>query len=79
MRDAWGLYDAFQSDERVGVVHEPLQIEDRWRAHTAGGTFSPKVWNDAYLAAFAMEGGLKLVSFDQGFRQYEGLDGLILP
>ena len=37
MRDAWGLYDAFQSDERVGVVHEPLQIEDRWRAHTAAG------------------------------------------
>ncbi len=78
MNEAWGLYDQFQSDERVGVTHEPVRIEEEWRKHTGSRTFSPKLWNDAYLAAFAIASGLKLVSFDQGFRQYEGLDDWIL-
>ncbi len=45
---------------------------------TQGGTFSPNVWNDAYLAAFAMAGGYELVSFDKGFAQFSGLKCTIL-
>jgi toxin-antitoxin system PIN domain toxin len=78
MEGAWGLYDQFLSDERVVVIHEPARIEDRWRAQTSGGMFSPKLWNDAYLAAFALVADVKLVTFDRGFRQFEGLNGLIL-
>jgi hypothetical protein len=79
MEGAWALYDQFLSDERVVVIQEPARIEDPWRTHTSGGLFSPKLWNDAYLAAFARVAGVKLVSFDRGFRQFEGLDGVILP
>jgi predicted nucleic acid-binding protein len=31
------------------------------------------LWQDAYLAAFARAAKLHLVTFDGGFRQYEGL------
>ena len=43
-------------------------------------TPSPKHWMDAYLAAFAMRGGQRLVTFDRAYRQFEtaGLDLLLL-
>ncbi len=34
-------------------------------------TISPKVWADAYLAAFAIRAGVPLVSFDADFAKYE--------
>jgi predicted nucleic acid-binding protein len=39
---------------------------------------APKRWMDAYLAAFAIAAGQRLVTFDQGFRSYAGLDVLML-
>ena len=33
---------------------------------------------DAYLAAFALSAGLRLVTFDQGFALFPGLDLLLL-
>jgi predicted nucleic acid-binding protein len=43
-----------------------------------GETYSPKIWNDAYLAAYALAAGLSLVTFDRGFAGYEELDHTIL-
>jgi len=36
------------------------------------------VWNDAYLAAFAQAAGLEIITFDQGFSQYDGVNSVIL-
>jgi predicted nucleic acid-binding protein len=36
------------------------------------------VWNDAYIAAFAIAGGCEIVTFDQGFKQFPGLSCTIL-
>jgi len=58
LRDAWRMYDRILEEPRVNFAVEPPGIEDRWRALTQTQTFSPKVWNDAYLAAFASRGGL---------------------
>jgi len=38
----------------------------------------PKVWMDAFLAAFAMTGGYQLVTTDRAFKQFKGLDVLVL-
>lgn len=38
---------------------------------------APKVWMDAYLAAFAIAGNLRLVSLDQDSKQFAA-DGLKL-
>ena len=78
MDEAWRLYDLFLSDSRIGYCEELAGIESHWRAYTVGLTFSPKVWNDAYLAAFAKVAGWQIVTCDQGFSQYVGLNSLIL-
>ena len=75
---AWEMYDAFLNDPRVLFAEEPQGLDSAWRGYTRGATFSPKVWNDAYLAAFAQVAGLTLVSFDRGFTQYTGLTATIL-
>ncbi|MEX2172203.1 MAG: TA system VapC family ribonuclease toxin [Pirellulales bacterium] len=75
---AWQLYDHFLGHQRVVFAEEPAGLEAVWRRFTAGRRFSPKLWNDAYLAAFAETGGYEIVSFDQGFSQYKGLHSTIL-
>ena len=50
--EAWRKYDQLLRDSRVAFAHEPADVETNWRAFTQGQTYSPKVWNDAYLAAF---------------------------
>src|SRR5262249_4967336 len=53
---AWQLYDTTRSDPRVSFAVEPVGLESAWRQFTGGQQFSPKLWNDAYLAAFALTG-----------------------
>ena len=79
LTDAWRLYDTLLSDPRVMFVEEPVQIEPQWRTFTQGQTHSPHVWSDAYLAAFALAGGLQLVTFDKALAQYPDLTSLLLP
>ncbi len=75
---AWDLYDRILSDPRIAFVHEPSDIEIHWRAFTRRSTFSPNLWSDAYLAAFARAAGLELVTFDKGFAQFPSLNCTIL-
>jgi toxin-antitoxin system PIN domain toxin len=79
LAQAWQKYDAFQSDARVSYVDEPANVETPWRNWTKQQTFSPHVWNDAYLAAFALSAGLEVVTFDQAFSQFHGTKCVILP
>jgi toxin-antitoxin system PIN domain toxin len=76
--EAWELYDLFLSDPRVTFAAEPPGLEPQWRLFTGGRRFAPNLWNDAYLAAFAVAGGYELVTFDHGFSQYPGLAFVIL-
>jgi uncharacterized protein len=74
-RKAWAAYDAFLADDRI-VLHaeEPAGLEMRWKRLALRDTPSPKVWMDAYLAAFALAGGFRLVTTDGAFKQFRGLD-----
>jgi toxin-antitoxin system PIN domain toxin len=78
MSNAWRWYDLFLADGRIAFASEPAGIEPLWRGYTAGQTFSPKVWNDANLAAFANVAGWRLVTFDQAFVQYVGAAACVL-
>jgi len=69
--DAWQKYDLFLTDPRVSFADEPANVEQHWRSFTARQTFSPHVWNDAYLAAFALSANLEVVTFDKGMPQYK--------
>ena len=78
LTDAWQKYDVFQSDPRISYVDEPTGVEPLWRGYTQRQTFTPKVWNDAYLAAFACASNFELITIDQGFSQYANLRCTIL-
>ena len=77
--DAWQKFDMLMCDPRVAFADEPAGVETQWRGFTQSQTFSPHVWNDAYLAAFALVANLELVSFDKGFKQYAKVTCRILP
>jgi toxin-antitoxin system PIN domain toxin len=75
---AWSAYEGFLADERILWVAEPSGLESHWKKLARNAKASPKLWMDAYLAAFAMTGGYKLVTTDKAFKQFKGLDLLVL-
>ena len=79
LSDAWRMYDAFLGDPLISFCGEPADVEPLWRGYTQRQSFSPKVWNDAFLAAFAQAAGYDLITFDKGFAQFENLNSTILP
>jgi uncharacterized protein len=76
---AWQKYDLYRLDPRIEFADEPTATEHHWRNFTQQHSFSPKIWSDAYLAGFALAGGLTLVTFDQGFSKFPGVHCLFLP
>jgi uncharacterized protein len=78
MGEAWRLYDVFLGDGRIAYAEEPGGLEPLWRRYTAGLSFSPKVWNDAYLASFAKSAGWQVVTCDRAFSRYQGVATVIL-
>ena len=77
MADAWALWDRIWADDRVTFLAEPDEIEKEFRSRSRLGSYSPKVWADAYLLAFASMGGLKFVTFDQALKT-RGTNVLVL-
>ena len=76
---AWSCYDKLLEDERVYFIREPEGLEKAWRVSTRNRGYSHKVWNDAYLVAFAQTANLEVTTFDQGFREYNSIRVTILP
>jgi uncharacterized protein len=75
---AISLYGALLRHDRVRFAElEPVGMEKAWHSAAASRQTAPKRWMDAYLAAFSRLAGMRLVTFDRGFRQYEA-DGLDL-
>ena len=75
---AWKLYDSILMDPRVQYINEPLGVEPQWRMYAQGSSYSPKIWSDAYLAAFAKVADFEFATFDTGFKQYPGLSLTLL-
>lgn len=63
------------ADDRIVLrSDEPAGLEAHWRTYAARESASPKLWMDAYLAAFAISDGYRMVTTDTAYRQFEGLD-----
>lgn len=71
---AWQAYQTWVQTEGVSIVEEPADLEENWKAAAVRDTASPKLWMDAYLAAFAMSAGYQLVTTDNAFKQFKGLE-----
>ena len=77
-REAWEVIGSFMEDERITFVSEPEGLEETWKTWALRDTNSPKLWMDAYLAAFALRGGLQMITTDKAFSQFNGLDLRVL-
>ena len=75
---AWQAYQAVVALPEVSFLTEPQGIEPAMQKLTQPSRTGAPDWTDAYLAAFANLAGLRIVSFDKGFKQYSGLTLLAL-
>lgn len=78
--DALELLERFMAASSVGYRDEPPGLFPLWKQLAARPTSAPRSWMDAYLAAFAIAGGMTLITLDKGFAAFEkaGLSALIL-
>ncbi|MGH9116169.1 MAG: TA system VapC family ribonuclease toxin [Acidimicrobiales bacterium] len=77
--EAWTAYQSLLSDDRVAFqALEPRDLESRWESFALRNEPSPKLWMDAYLAAYAVGSGCRMVTTDAAYRQFDGLDLLVL-
>ena len=75
---AWKLNDRLLGDPRFSWEPEPSTLEAELHRLTKGFPYSPKLWQDAYFAAFAVAADLPLVTFDRGFRKFPRLRSQVL-
>jgi toxin-antitoxin system PIN domain toxin len=72
------LFSTLVSEPEVIYLAEPEAIQTAWYrlAVLEKNAASPKVWMDAYLAAFAISANISLATIDQDFVKYRryGLD-----
>ena len=76
--EAWSTYKGWLTSRLVAWTDEPPALESHWHRFAAKKSASPKLWMDAYLAAFAVAGHFQLVTTDKAFKQFKGLDCLVL-
>jgi len=72
--EAWRLWENWYKDDRIHWINEPSELVDTWKRFGAIRSASPKLWMDSYLAAIAKETGSQLVTLDQVFKGFKGLD-----
>jgi toxin-antitoxin system PIN domain toxin len=75
---AWAIFEKLSKDERITFAEEPGVLGETWKKFAARSNPSPKLWMDAYLAAFAVRAGFQLVTADKAFTQFDGLDLCLL-
>jgi hypothetical protein len=76
--EVWSGWDLLLTDDRFAAVDEPAGFESEWRRSTQSLPHGRSAETDFYFAAFATAGGHRLLTFDRGFRSFDGLDVLIL-
>ncbi len=73
--DAWALYAGLLADPNIGFHHEPPGLTRSW-LNLALDTPAPP--SALYLAAFALESGLSLVSLDPVYATIPGIRSEVL-
>lgn len=76
--EAWLFLDTLCSAPGVEIAQWTPAVRKRWAELCVQSNLRGNDCNDAMLAALALERGLRLVTFDQGFRRFPGLRLLLL-
>ena len=75
---AWGILQQWEAQPRVAFRDELAGTEELLRGWSGSLDLRGGDWTDAYLAALAIAGDLRLVTFDRGFERFPGLSWLHL-
>jgi len=70
-RDALAALDRFMALSSIQYREEPAGLVPVWYRLARVPRASPKIWMDAYLAAFAIVGKFQMVTFDRDFKAFE--------
>ncbi len=62
--------ETLQALPQVCVRGESPELTNIWFQLATRNSASPKVWMDAYLAAFAISGSLQLLTLDRDFKNF---------
>ncbi|MBI5660405.1 MAG: PIN domain-containing protein [Nitrosomonadales bacterium] len=76
--EAWSIYRQYLANPAVCFLAEPASTEAQFATLSLSGIMPHRLWTDAYLAAFAIAAGCRLVSFDDDFQRFDGLNFLHL-
>jgi predicted nucleic acid-binding protein len=70
----WRHIDELLQDERLDFISEPPRLDAVLPTLFVRPVPSVNLVANAYLAAFAIAASRRFVTFDQGFRQFRGLE-----
>jgi toxin-antitoxin system PIN domain toxin len=70
-QDAAKLIKTLSNLPTVDTLQEPSGLQSHWLELAKLPSASPKVWMDAYLAAFAILHGTGFVTLDRDFQNFE--------
>ena len=77
-REAWQTYRRFLALPEIQFRREPENLETIFALISQRSDLPHSLWTDAYLAAFAIADGCRLVSFDADFHRFPDLSFLHL-
>lgn len=76
--EAWALLQEWLRLPEVSFLNEPVGLDEQLGQFSRVMSIPSKLWTDAYLAAFAVAGNHRIVTFDADFQKFPGLNLLLL-
>lgn len=76
--EAWRAYERWIALPEVSLAVELADLDQHLAKLARAVDLTPTLWTDAYIAAFAIGGGHRVVTFDGDFRRFPDLDLLHL-
>jgi uncharacterized protein len=75
---AWRALETWLALPQITMLDEPAELDELLSQWAGKLNLRTKQWTDAYLAAFALASGCRLVAFDSDFHRYPGVEFLHL-
>jgi toxin-antitoxin system PIN domain toxin len=77
-RAAWRALETWLALPQITLLSEPAGLDELLGQWAGQLDLRAGKWTDAYLAAFAVASGCRLVAFDRDFRRYPAIEFLQL-
>lgn len=76
--EAWEIYQRYRREAHVGFIQDSPAVDQAFQELTMQAEFQHHLWTDCYLMALAGVKNCRIVSFDEDFNRFAGIDFLHL-